>query len=86
MDETKGKIYSSVSRELFDQITKMAKQFGMTKSAVVGLCTKIGMNYLMTVVEPENVLSTERLVEILIEADKRGVDFGQRLEELKNEL
>ena len=71
----KSKIYSRVDKSVDDSVNKMAKNYGMTKSAVIALCLKIGLTYLKVVTEPEGLITPELMAEVMVEAEKRGVEF-----------
>jgi microsomal dipeptidase-like Zn-dependent dipeptidase len=74
-DPNKVKIYSRVLRSVDADIGKMAKEFSMTKSSMIALCVKIGMNYLKAMADPEGLLTPEYMASVLAEAEKGGIEF-----------
>lgn len=69
------KIYMRVKRDFYDKVSREADSFGVTNASLLVICAKIGLNYLIAVTDPENLISTEKMVEILEEASSRGVEF-----------
>lgn len=70
-----SKIYSRVSPEQSKDLGDMAKRFSMSKSAMIALCSKIGMTYLKAITDPEGLLSAEKMADVIVELDKRGVEL-----------
>lgn len=71
----KIKIYARIKPDDNDAIDKMREDFSITKSGMIAMCVSIGVNYLKAVTNPEGLLSPEKMAEIMIEAEKRGVEF-----------
>jgi hypothetical protein len=74
-DPNKKKIYSRVKSSVEADITRMAKEYSMTKSAMIALCVKIGMNYLKAMTDPEGLITPDFMADVLVEAEKKGVEF-----------
>lgn len=77
-----AKVYARVPEDINEKLVRMGKRYGLSKSAVIAMCVQIGMNYMVAVLEPDEVLSADKLAEILVAAEKRGVNF--QVENLEN--
>lgn len=76
MAEKRTKIYSRVKPEFEQELRRMAKEYAMSKSAMIALCAKIGLTYLKAVTDPEGLLSADKMADVLQELDKRGVELA----------
>lgn len=70
-----SKIYSRVKPKFSRELGEMAKEYSISKSAMIALCTKIGFTYLKAVTDPEGLLSAEKMADVLSELDKKGVEL-----------
>ncbi len=77
------KIYSRVRPQFSNELGSMAKNYSMSKSAMIALCTKIGMTYLKAITDPEGLLSAEKMADVLQELEKRGVELSQPEEKIE---
>ena len=79
----KVKVYARIRPEDAKELKRLANEFSVTQSGMIAIVVNIGLNYLKAVTNPESLLSAEKMAEIMIEAEKRGVEFKVP-EELKD--
>lgn len=63
-------VYMRVSQEMNDDLERIKEKFGMSKSAISSLCTGIGLNYLKALTDPESLVTSKKMAEIMVETDK----------------
>jgi hypothetical protein len=78
----KEKVYARLEKKDVDNIREFGKKYNMTKSGMIGLCTMIGFNYLRALINPESYLTPEMMADVMVEAEKRGVEFKLPNDEL----
>jgi len=71
----KTAVWAKFEKSLDDKVVKMAEKLSMTKSSTIGLCTSIGLSLLSALINPESLISAEKMAEVMIEAEKKGVEF-----------
>lgn len=80
-DKIKKKIFTRVPLAIDEKITQIAGDYNTTKSAIIGMLISIGLNYFKAITNPEELISSEKMADVLKEAQKKGVEF-KSLEEL----
>ena len=63
-------VYMRVSQEMNDDLERIKEKFGMSKSSISSLCAGIGLNYLKALTDPESLVTSKKMAEIMVETDK----------------
>jgi len=71
----KTAVWAKFEVKMDKEVEVMAKKYNMTKSSMIGLLTSIGLSILKALVNPESLISAEKMAEVMIEAEKKGVEF-----------
>ena len=75
MMQDRERVYSRIPTDMVEDIDALRERFGVNKSAMVGMCIGIGLNYLKALINPEGLLSSKKMAEVLMESEKMGVKF-----------
>jgi hypothetical protein len=75
MSEEKVKLYTRVTPDVDVQIVDLASRYNTTKSAINGILISIGLSYFKAIIDPEGLISSKKLAEILVESEKLGAEF-----------
>mgnify|MGYP006290690003 CR=1 FL=1 len=75
MMQDRERVYSRIPTDMVEDIDALRERFGVNKSAMVGMCIGIGLNYLKALINPEGLLSSKKMAEVLMESEKLGVEF-----------
>ena len=70
-------VYMRVSQEINDDLEDIKDRYGMSKTAIASLCVGIGLTYLKALTNPEALISSKKMAEIMLETEN--------LEKLRNE-
>ncbi|MDY6895694.1 MAG: hypothetical protein SVO01_09815 [Thermotogota bacterium] len=68
-------VYMRVSPGINDDLEDIKEKYGMSKTAIASLCVGIGLTYLKALTNPEALISSKKLAEVLSESEKMGVKF-----------
>jgi len=71
----KEKIYARLEKKDVDAMRAFAEKYNMTKAALISLCTMAGFNYLRALVDPDSYITPELMADVMVEAEKKGVEF-----------
>lgn len=70
-------VYMRVSPEINDDLEDIKDKYGMSKTAIASLCVGIGLTYLKALTNPEALISSKKMAEVLMESEKMGVKFDK---------
>jgi hypothetical protein len=62
-------VYMRVSQDMNDDMERIKDKYGMSKSAISSLCAGIGLTYLKALTDPESLLTTKKMAEVVLEAE-----------------
>ena len=74
-DIDKKKVFARVPLSTDAKITQLARDYSTTKSAIIGILISIGLTYFKAILNPEELISSEKMAEVLKEAQAKGVEF-----------
>jgi len=78
----KETVWAKMELDQHEELEKLAEKFGMTKSSMIALTSYIGIKLLKSLIDPESLISAEKMADIMVEAEKKGVEFKLPNDEL----
>jgi len=72
------RVSTRISQEMHDDLDDLREHLGLNKSAIVGLCVSVGITYLKAMTNPESLITSKKMAEVMLETEK--------LERLREEL
>lgn len=80
----KFRIWSNVTPELYEELSKWATRLGLTKAQLVNICVQAGLGSVIRAIAPEESIPPVILAEIIKSLEEKGVPIDG-LKEIQDE-
>lgn len=63
------RVSTRISKELDADLDDVREHLGLNKSAIVGLCVSVGITYLKAMTNPESLITSKKMAEVMLETE-----------------